>query len=776
MSRLEHLATPRLLTAAALALLVLATFADALPPSRVLYARDIHSIFVPQRSALRSAVARGELPLWNPWVGFGEPFLADASAELAYPVTWLLLPLPVPLQFELFALGHSLLAATGAAALARRLFGHPLAAGVAGASYALAGPLLSALGLYHHFAGAAFMPWVLWALEGLLRSPGRRQALVLGALAAGQIVAGSGDLVLMTALVGFGRLLLELRGGRASGLARLLPSLALAAGLTLAIGAVQWLPTLERGLHGLRATQDLRTRAYWSLHPESLVDIAVPRLVSDAPLSRADRERLFEGREPLFACLYVGVVTLALAALGLALDRARTWPLAAGAALLVLLSLGRYTPVYALLLQVPGFSLLRYPPKYLLPGALCLALLAAAGAVAFAREWSAGDRRRARILGLGLLLLALVLTVSAARTGSSAPEAVVALKLARSALLLAVVALLMFRRARADAAGAGPLTALLALGALDLVAVGYGTNATAPAELYARHPAVLDRIGDEPGRLSASSTPGCLAPGEGPAGFDLPALAALGFFDTLRPPSGARFGLRGSFDGEFTGLGPRWTAPYTALVTGRPGSAEALRLLQLGGVRHVLFVGPQAPAGLEPVAVLPTPYVCPLQLLRVPDPKPAAYVIERERPVEGDALAAVLDPGFDPDAEVLLADAGTAGPAPEQPAPGGASARIVSRTADELEVAAELGAPGVLVVTEAFDDGWLAEIDGQPAPVIRANGLFRAVRVGAGRHDVHFRYRPPAVVAGAALSVIGLVAAGWIALASASMEPRRVDA
>ncbi len=86
---------------------------------------------------------------------------------------------------------------------------------------------------------------------------------------------------------------------------------------------MQWLPTLERGLHGLRATQDLRTRAYWSLHPESLVDLAVPRLVADAPLSMADRERLFEGREPLFACLYVGVVTLALSALGLALDRAR---------------------------------------------------------------------------------------------------------------------------------------------------------------------------------------------------------------------------------------------------------------------------------------------------------------------------------------------------------------------------------------------------------------------------------------------------------------------
>jgi len=763
MSRLSRVATASALTAFVLASLVLLNFAGALRPSRVLYERDIHSFFVPLRSALRSAIGQGELPLWNPRIGFGAPFLADANAQLAYPATWLLLPLPIPLQFELYAVGHSLLAALGAAALARRLFGHPLAAGVAGAAYALAGPMLSALGLYHHFAGAALMPWVLWALEGLLRRPGRRRALVLGLLAALQLLAGSGDLVLMTALVGLGRLLLEAFGRRKGSLGALVPSLALAAGLAFSIGAVQWLPTLERGLHGSRATQDLRTRAYWSLHPESIVDFAVPRLVSDAPLTPAERQRLFEGREPLFACLYVGVVTLALAALGLVHDRVRTWPLAAGAALFLLLSLGRFTPVYAWLLQVPGFSLLRYPQKYLLAGALCLALLAAAGAVAFARDWSAADVGRARILGLGLIALALLLAVPAARAGDSPIERVAALKLGRSSLLLAVVALLLFRRARAATTPRGPLAALVALGALDLVAVGQGTNRTAPAELFTRRPAALDQAGAEAGRFFASSSAGCLAPGEGPAGFDPSATAALGFQETLRPPSGLRWGVRGSYDGEFSGLGPRWTPPFTALVHARLGDAAALRLLQLGGVSHVLFVGRQPPLELEQVSTLPTSYVCPLQLLRVPDPRPPAYVVSRERVATGDALAAVLDPGFDPGVEVVLAEAGPAASMPGGSSRGTSSASIVARSSDSLDVAVELPAPGVLVVTEAFDEGWLGEIDGRPAPVIRANGLFRALRVEAGRHAVRFFYRPAAVVAGAAASLTGLVAAGWLA-------------
>ena len=42
-----------------------------------------------------------------------------------------------------------------------------------------------------------------------------------------------------------------------------------------------------------------------------------------------------------------------------------------------------------------------------------------------------------------------------------------------------------------------------------------------------------------------------------------------------RPPA-IRWGLSGSYDGEFTGLGPRWTAPFTEVVhagLGTPGGA-----------------------------------------------------------------------------------------------------------------------------------------------------------------------------------------------------------
>ena len=72
------------------------------------------------------------------------------------------------------------------------------------------------------------------------------------------------------------------------------------------------------------------------------------------------------------------------------------------------------------------------------------------------------------------------------------------------------------------------------------------------------------------------------------------------------------------------------------------------------------------------------------------------------------------------------------------------------------------------MLLDSFSDDWRATADSRPATIVRANGLFRAVRLNPGRHVVEFLYRPRAFLAGAAISaallgmVIGLLA--WPAL------------
>ena len=61
---------------------------------------------------------------------------------------------------------------------------------------------------------------------------------------------------------------------------------------------------------------------------------------------------------------------------------------------------------------------------------------------------------------------------------------------------------------------------------------------------------------------------------------------------------------------------------------------------------------------------------------------------------------------------------------------------------DRTEVEVDNKQPGILVVHEAYYPGWVAEIDGQPARILRTNVLFRGVEVGEGRHHVVFRFEP----------------------------------
>ena len=73
---------------------------------------------------------------------------------------------------------------------------------------------------------------------------------------------------------------------------------------------------------------------------------------------------------------------------------------------------------------------------------------------------------------------------------------------------------------------------------------------------------------------------------------------------------------------------------------------------------------------------------------------------------------------------------------------------------------------GMLVLADSWDDGWSAEIDGSPAPLLVANGYQRAVHLPAAAQTVTMRYWPDGLTAGllsAALSAMALLLWGLLA-------------
>jgi hypothetical protein len=73
---------------------------------------------------------------------------------------------------------------------------------------------------------------------------------------------------------------------------------------------------------------------------------------------------------------------------------------------------------------------------------------------------------------------------------------------------------------------------------------------------------------------------------------------------------------------------------------------------------------------------------------------------------------------------------------------GEAVVEITTFESHEVEISVVAESEGVLVLADTWYPGWVAELDGQPVEILRADVAFRGVRVAAGEHSVRFLYEP----------------------------------
>ena len=93
---------------------------------------------------------------------------------------------------------------------------------------------------------------------------------------------------------------------------------------------------------------------------------------------------------------------------------------------------------------------------------------------------------------------------------------------------------------------------------------------------------------------------------------------------------------------------------------------------------------------------------------------------------------------------------------------------VVEHTSNRVVLEADLERPGLVILADVYYPGWSLTIDGQPAPIHRANRLMRAAAVPSGKkHRLVYTYNPASFRVGVALSGAGLVvligASTWLA-------------
>lgn len=748
-----------------LTMLTALCFAPAWAGRSLLYGGlDIRTIHYPLHAAYASALRQGHLLLWTPLLACGFPLFAEGQMGGLYPPNLLLFRLlPLDLAHNWGPLLHLLLAQVAACAFVRRLGLGRVAAAVAGFVYAWSVPA-TILGDFTPAYTMAWLPVLLAALDWAYRARRGRGFLLAGAVWGLQgLTFFPQGLVLTGLAVGLFALVRAARMERRGAGRALLGTLG-AAALGAALSAVQWLPTWELTRFSIRAGGlDPAFAAQGSLPPWALGTLWAPGFL--AVLGSAG---------------YVGILPLALAAFALPRWR-KDWR--AGFALLLalaslLLAFGRYSPLFPLVLRLPGLSLFRNAYRFSFLTRLALALLAGLGwdrlagergpeALHRLRRWSLGIGVAAGLVTAGALLggwllgrLAPLLTDlanrHAARLASTAfhvqSQEYFRAKVTHmldlfgaslsprnaelwGALVLAAAAACWFlwraRRAGAVWAGAG-----VALVAADLL--GHAAAADlgfVPAALAQETPPVVGFLREElrvGGRLYTLVDQPVLPGQEGPP-YPLPENANL------------RFGLPSV--GVYSSLG--YARLYDLLKDlgavnlafgVAPTDEDTLRarlpLLSLLGVRAVLTVHPlrePLPPGLDLAYADGQAWV-----YRNRAALPRAFVVPRAEvglsPEE--VRERMLRADFRPAEAVFLEEE------PREMVGGftGPEARL---TVDEPgRVVVETRGGGWLLLADAFYPGWRAWVDGAPTPIYRADYVLRAVPLGPGAHQVEFRYEP----------------------------------
>ena len=204
--------------------------------------------------------------------------------------------------------------------------------------------------------------------------------------------------------------------------------------------------------------------------------------------------------------------------------------------------------------------------------------------------------------------------------------------------------------------------------------------------------------------------------------------------------------------------------------TGAP-SISATNLLDLYGVKYVISV---TPIEGDPNFELVYSEIEGLQgkkdellrgntikLYRNHNPLPRAWLVKDHRALDQKSTLAILSgKEFTPRKEVLLEEEPLSTNPKSQirnPKSLDELPEFVSEGNNRLLIHVKAPENAFLVLSDTYFPGWKAYVDGKEEKIYQANYNFRAVLLPPGDHRVEFIYRPMSFIAGAAVTVLGII-------------------
>jgi hypothetical protein len=484
----------RIVTAAALILLPLVNFYPAVLGQLMLAPGDGWTQIIGIRILIGRLIAAGYLPLWNPYIFSGMPLLASIQPGALYPPTWLFAVLSPQAAMNWMVITTYHIALIGAYLYARRIGANRFGSMVAGVAFAFGGYMIAHLGHTNRIAAAAWLPWILLAIEALYQRLSWKW-ISLGALfTAMQLLAGDPQMTFYTVLLAgaYGIYSFTLRP-EAERRRRFLFGAAAMSVCGALLSAIQLLPERELLRQGERAGISYEYFSGFSFPPQHVFQLIFPYFFGGGGMSPF--KVVYWGKwNTTEVAGYLGMLTMMLALVALIAMIANrrqdrlVWFWSGYAVLALLMAFGHYLPfgINELLHKLPVYNLFRASGRHLLEFDFALAVLGGIGATWLSQK---KNRLAHRALHAAIAAMAVIVAVSAAVYRYFADYLVMDLPVTEGAksfanpellipvafFILSVAALCLFgfARGRSVAAKGAAAAVLIALLFADLASFGY---------------------------------------------------------------------------------------------------------------------------------------------------------------------------------------------------------------------------------------------------------------------------------------------------------------
>jgi len=772
------------LTLVGLLLFAIASFIYQLMVWRgwVLYSGDAWRLYYPAKAFMFSNLKEGQFPIWTPHLFFGFPFFAEAQAGVLYPIHLLLLIFKATTAYSIATISRYVLGGVFMFLFIRRITRNSWAAAISGVVFAYNGYMIAQV-IHENVENALiWLPLILFALDKWIIDSSR-PALILSGICLGiSFLAGYffiSLLILVTATLYYIYLSMfahkETIGTINSDYLKRWTSGLVTFGLIgVGLACVQLIPNYELAQVSVRSgglDYDVSTQV--SLSPFHLICFIFPKFFGH-PASPGSIWGLWPSNF-IDLVFYLGILPFLLA-LGALFIRRDRYVFFFGLMFLVAfgLALGQFSPLWYLLHNLPVFSMMRNPARFLSMVVTAGAVLAGLGFDILIRRRTADQAKQKRYLRLvgvgtgvsiffGVISGWLITTLKPsimnlghwfvdrfvynqsihAQSKTQYYERIEIyydhlasfaridhsfIYLPIILLSLSVILICYISRSTGNKTTIGLIC--IGLVSIDLFLFARGYNFELPPEAYAQKPQHIGVMEQDETIFRYAVSP------------------LLNSVHNYEPMVFKQDYIQGS--------SPLQMKRHTEIIEAlRPhlmdiSQAETLNpLVNLLNIKYITAFDSVSHAWAQHRSTEGYLYENKTVL-------PRAFIASESRvlPTARDVLETLTDTTFVPQKTVLL----------EKPGPAWqphsdttlATARILKYDLAEVEIETD-GSGGFLVLTDTYYPGWRAYVDDKETPILRANYLFRAVALDAGHHIVRFVYAPWSFRIGAGITTVTLV-------------------